>query len=279
MDQLLQRTPSSPEAAPAPIDIVGLAFEIVNAVARLRERVRQFYYEVMLSGLLCPACQGRVEMVREGRCRCTSCAIEYDPTTTFQRCLSCGGTPRVRVRRYECSRCGAEIVSWFLFDGLVFDADYFRQKMAEHRQRQAERRERVRQMLAECRSPPLQAGVAELDGLPDLVAALNSLTAGPNHPITFTPRDQFDLRRYETHVEAHLEAIPITFDQIPPLSEDTLRDRVWRFIAVIFLAHAGILDVRQDGPTILVTKHEADGERQAIPGAPASADGLAGLVG
>jgi hypothetical protein len=38
-----------------------------------------------------------------------------------------------------------------LFDGLVFDTDYFRQKMVESRQRKREQRERVRQMLAEIR--------------------------------------------------------------------------------------------------------------------------------
>lgn len=53
------------------------------------------------------------------------------------------------MRRYECAGCGTEIASRFVFDGLVFDANYFGQRMAEHRRRRREQRERVRQMLAE----------------------------------------------------------------------------------------------------------------------------------
>ena len=41
---------------------------------------------------------------------------------------------------------------------------------------------------------------------------------------------------------------------------------IWRFIAVIFLDHAGVIDVMQHGQEILVMKHETNRERQNVPG-------------
>jgi len=127
-----------------------------------------------------------------------------DPTISFQRCSACGGVPVLRVRRYNCRDCGIVIQSIFLFDGLIFDGEYFRQKMIESRQRRKEQRERVREMLAESRSGDLSLEYADLGG---------------------------NLRK----------------------------DLIWRLIAVIFLAHAGVADVLQDGQEIMVMRHEADG--------------------
>jgi chromatin segregation and condensation protein Rec8/ScpA/Scc1 (kleisin family) len=72
--------------------------------------------------------------------------------------------------------------------------------------------------------------------------------------------------------------IPMDFADIPPLSEDLRIDRVWRFIAIIFLAHAGVIDLRQDGQTIWVSKHETDTEGCSIPGEIEEPDGLEGLA-
>jgi len=96
-------------------------------------------------------------MVAEGRCKCTCCGDELDPTVNFQRCSACGGIPMLRISRYKCRDCSGDIASRFLFDGLVFDKDYFRRKMSESRQRKEEQHERVRQMLAESRSPTLSS--------------------------------------------------------------------------------------------------------------------------
>jgi rubredoxin len=246
-------------------DIIGLAFALAEAAAQLVAHVRTFYYEVMLSGHACPECAGALAMDREGQCRCRACGYVFDPTVVFQECTACGGKPRLRVRRYECRSCGAEVPSRFLFDGLVFDAAYFRAKMAEHRQRQRERRERIRQMLSMSRSEALEPGPASLDELPDLAAVLNRLSSGADPIARLPPREEFNLQRYEAHVQAHLGTISSTFDEIPPLSENALYDRVWRFIALLFLAQGGIVRVWQEGPTILVTTHEVDRERQRLP--------------
>ena len=184
----------------------------------------------------------------------------------------------MRVRRYQCKDCGSDIQSRFLFDGLAFDPEYFRQKMAESRQRRSERRERVRQMLAESRSDTLPLGEADLDSVPGLLDALNALTAGLPESFAVESRDGFDLSRYETHIQAHIGDLPVSLAAIPPVGADPKKDLIRRFIAVIFLAHAGVVDVWQEGRDIMVIKHEANRERCDIPGEAEAVGELEGPV-
>ena len=261
------------------MDIIAWAFKLVGAVGRLADRARQLYYAIVLMGHGCPDCSGRLEMVKEGLCRCRSCGQELDPTVVFQVCGGCGGRLELRVRRYRCKSCRTDVASRFLFDGLAFDAQYFRQRMTQSRQRKRELRERVRKLLAESRSPHLDAMPADLSAIPGLMDALNGLVTGTNEAIPWQPGTGFDLKRYQSHVEAHIRDAPTCLEEIPRLSEDTRKDLVWRFVAIIFLAHAGLVDVWQDGPTIMVMKHEADGEGQDIPGDLEDVDGIEGPLG
>lgn len=248
------------------MDIVRAAFRLEARVEAFVARVRRFFYRVALAGRRCPRCGGPLEMLREGRCRCTACRHAFDPTVAFQRCPSCDGRLRLRVRRYRCRSCGADVASRFLFDGLVFDAAYFRQKMAEHRQCQQQRREQACQHGAESRSASVSPGAAELEQVPGLVEALDALTGDVEPLRAWAEKAEIDLERYQRHVRAHTGPEPVAFDEIPALDDDRRRDRVGRFIAVIFLAHAGILDAWQDGRDIVVIQREAHGKRQAIPG-------------
>jgi hypothetical protein len=254
--------------------MVQLALDLAGVVDRFVGHARSFFNAVVLSGVSCPQCDGHLAMERDGRCRCTACAHSIDPTITFQRCPTCGAKPKLHIRRYACSSCGAEITSRFLFDGLAFDATYFRQKMSESRERQRERRERVRQMLAETRSASLLPPAADLAEASDLLAALNQLTGECEPAFPALPRSGFNLKRYESHVQAHIQPVAVDWEQIPPLSKDARIDRVWRFIAIIFLAHAGIADVWQVGHIIMVRQRETDRERQEFPGDTADTDGI-----
>ena len=161
------------------MDIIALAFQLARAVEAYVERVRAFFHEVMLSGYACPVCGGALAMTAGSRCRCTSCGDAFDPTLAFQRCSACGGRPRLRISRYQCRGCGRDVLSRFVFDGVVFDREYFRQRMAESRQRKQERREEVRALLAETRSEALDAPAADLHAVPGLIEALNGLVGGP----------------------------------------------------------------------------------------------------
>jgi hypothetical protein len=261
------------------MNIRVMACELSEAVEVFRTKARRFFYRVMLIGHRCPGCNGSLDMVSEGKCRCVSCRKRLDPTVVFQRCSVCGGVPVVRVRRYQCRDCGGDIESRFLFDGLVFDTEYFRTKMAESRQRRQQQRERVRQMLAGSRSGTLALEHADLNGVPGLLEALNALTAGLDDDVAAECRSQFDLRLYESHVQAHLRDYPVSLAGIPPLGEHLRKDLIWRFIAIIFLAHAGVVEIWQEGREIMVRKHETDRQGQNISGESETPDELEGLVG
>ena len=205
-------------------------------------------------------------MVREGLCRCEACGKEFDPTVLFQRCAACGGQPALAIRRYQCKQCGADVPSRFLFDGLAFDAEYFKIKMAESRQRRQDKREQIRQMLADSRSRPLAPEAGDLAEVPGLIDALNGLSMGIASTLPWLSSDGFDLARYESRLQAHIPPIPMRFDELPPLSENARQDRIRRFIAVLFLAQAGEIELWQDGATIMVMKRETDRERCRVPG-------------
>lgn len=249
------------------------------AVQTFFGKARRFYYLVMLSGRRCPKCSGVLTMAAEGICRCNSCRFEFDPTIEFQRCSQCGGIAVLRVRRYYCKDCGSEVSSEFLFDTLPFEREYFKAKMAESRQRKKEQLERVRKMLAESRSSDLPLAIADLSDMPGLVEALNSLTASLEADFAVQRVNGFDLRRYESHIQANIGDLPVNLMDIPPLSENSRKDVIWRFIAVIFLAHSGIIDIRQDGRDIMVIKHETDTEGCGVFGEFEETDRIEGTSG
>jgi len=261
------------------MEIIALAFSLADAVATFACRAKRLYYAVMLLGHSCPACGSSLTMLAEGRCRCRSCDNEFDPTVAFQRCTACGGKPVLRVRRYQCQQCGTDISSRFHFDGLVFDGEYFRRKMAESRERKKQQHEQVRKMLAESRSGALEMPAGDISAVPGLAEALNDLTGGADEALPWKPDKGFDLKRYESHIQAHIRDFPICLDDLPPLGENARKDRIWQFIAIIFMAHLGLIDIWQDGQSIMVMKHEANGERQDIPGDLDGADGLEGPLG
>ena len=237
------------------MNIIQLAFNMADAVGLFAQKAKRFFYNVMLFGYRCPKCNNSLAMAAEGVCKCNSCNYEFDPTVQFQRCSNCGGKPVLKVRRYSCKDCGSNIRSKFLFDGLVFEKEYFKAKMAESRQRKREQRERVREMLAESRSSKLPMEVIDLNAAGDLVNALNSLTAGLDSDFEIASHEEFNLKRYESHIQAHIQDFAVNLLDIPPLSENPRKDLIWRFIAVIFLAHAGTVDIWQEDSNIMVIKH------------------------
>jgi hypothetical protein len=63
------------------------------------------------------------------------------------------------------------------------------------------------------------------------------------------------------------------------LNENLRKDLIWWFIAVVFLAHVGIVDVWQEGQDIMVTKHGTNRKRQDVLGELEEADGIQGSMG
>jgi hypothetical protein len=157
------------------------------------------------------------------------------------------------------------VASRFLFDGLVFDAAYFREKMAEHRRRRLEQRRSMARAAVDNRSGTLHVSAIDLGSIPGLVDDLDSLVSGVGQAVTWQPEGGFDLRRYQSHIRAHVHDFPVASREIPCLREDPRKDLIWRFVAATFMAHFGQLDVWQEGVTIWVTRHEAHGEGQGVP--------------
>ena len=119
----------------------------------------------------------------------------------------------------------------------------------------------------------------DLNSVPGLLGALNNLTMDLKTEYVPEAKGHFDLNRYQSHIQAHIQDFPIDLADIPDLIEDRRRDLIWRFIAGIFLAHAGSLDIWQEDNTIMVKKHETDRERCSISGTYQDADGIEGSVG
>ena len=84
---------------------------------------------------------------------------------------------------------------------------------------------------------------------------LDGLVGGATPAEQWQPEQGFELKRYQSHIEAHIQAFPLRLGELPALAEDARKDLTRRFIAVIFMAHAGLLDVWQEGSTIWVMEH------------------------
>jgi len=52
-----------------------------------------------------------------------------------------------------------------------------------------------------------------------------------------------------------------------------------RYLSCLFLAHAGIIDIWQEGQAIMVIKREANRKRCDVYGEPAETDGIEGSAG
>lgn len=259
------------------MNIIQRAFEMAERVQQFFGKARLFYYKVVLLGHRCGRCNGHLTMVAEGRCRCQQCKHEFDPTVQFQRCSACGGVPVLRVRRYYCTDCGHEVTSRFVFETLPFEKEYFRQKMAESRQRQRQLKEKVREMLSQSRSETICYDSIDLDSIPGLVAALNSLSQGIDEKLLIELKGKFDLDRYQSHIMAHLQDYPIDLRGIPTLIENARKDLIWRFIAAIFLEHEKQIEIQQNNQTIWLS-HYVNRQRQDFPDAIEETDGFEGLA-
>jgi Zn finger protein HypA/HybF involved in hydrogenase expression len=237
----------------------------VIKVGCLKEDARSYFYRLVLDGLSCPRChRPNLVMLREGRFRCQDCGQAGDPTLMFQRCPTCDGRPALALRRYFCRDCGGEVVSRFLFDGVVYNAEYFREKMAESRRRLHERKRDAQEQQA-VRSWQRSSSVTNQDAIdltrsPGLVEALNALVGGTPPEALAWVREVFDLIAYEQHIMdtiGHGERWNLA--GIAPLRPPKDRlETVRIFIACLFLEHASLLTLIQDNDLVWVRRCEPD---------------------
>ncbi len=218
-------------------------------------------------------------MTQEGRAGAAACAESSIPTVAFQRCSTCGGEPRLSVgaiRAADAARmlprgsCSTAWSSMPSTSGRRWPSTGSASASCGNGSGRCWPRAGPRPWSPPAATWPLCRACWRRS---------TGLTQADEPAASCACRQRFNLSRYQAHVQAHIRPIAISLEQIPPLSENRRLDRIWRFIAIIFLAHAGIVDVWQDGPNIMVMQRETDTERQGVPGDLEEADGIEGAVG
>lgn len=234
---------------------------ILEYVDAYKERVRDFYFQVLLSQHACPTCGDALHMTGASECSCRSGHI-FDPTVAFQSSPCCQAGLIRKTFHYACSRCHRTVPSRFLFDERVFDAEYFREMMREHRDQSKIRREEIARLLAESRSGTLLLmEEPRLDALPDFLQDLDAFILG--NPIqlccdAFELKSDFNLAAYRAHILSLLDDHALRFSDISPLKGDGRQDRARRFIALVFMDNDREIDLQQHGDDLLIRRYNDD---------------------
>jgi hypothetical protein len=222
-------------------------------IARFKEQVKDYYFRVLLSQYECPACGGELAMIGPSRCSC-ACGKVVDPTLAFQQSHCCAVNLVRKTFHYACSKCGQTVQSRFLFDERVFDAAYFREMMRESRTRAKKKREEVKRLLAGSRSGALLLMEEPcLESIPGLAEALNGFVgAEMAGGCAYVPKSGFRMADYRKHILSLLGVGSRLFSDIAPLMDDCRRDKIWRFVTLIFMTQDREVELTQYGKDILV---------------------------
>lgn len=222
--------------------------EVQERLSLLRSRVRELCYAVMLFQKPCPKCgEATLTMVRDGVAVCKECGGSTDPTLAFQSCPDCDSVLSRKTYHYWCPQCRHPVRSHYCFDTRVFDSDYFQAKMMESRQRKRECKQRMMEMAATLRSEPIaMPEPVDLDQIPGLEFDLNSIIAAVvPESLRAAVAEHFDLDAYRHHLLDLVAGCVVNFEGVSPLIDNARLDRVFRFVAAIFLEHERLLDIEQ----------------------------------
>ena len=231
---------------------------ILQYVDAYKSRVRDFYFQVLLSQHACPTCGDVLHMTDVSECSCRS-GHAFDPTIAFQLSSCCQAQLVRKTFHYACSHCHKTVPSRFLFDERVFDAEYFQEMMREHRDQANSRREEIGRLLTKSRSGALFLMEEPLlDTLPDLLQDLDAFIR--DNPIDaggdlFEPKSEFNLDVYRGHILSLLGHNTLRFSDISPLSVDDRRDRARRFMTLVFMDNERDISMYQQGDDLLIRRY------------------------
>lgn len=229
--------------------------DVIRRVENFKENVRSFYFEVLLLPHACPTCGFGLRMTGLSECACLQGHV-FDPTTTFQISACCQAKLVRKTFHYACSCCHKTVSSRFLFDERVFDAEYFREMMRGSRSHARERREEIRRLLAESRSGTLSLmDELQLEAIPNLIQDLDEFILGNPIPMcmdVFDPKSDFNLAAYRSHILTLVEDRTMLFSAISPLMDDYRRDRVRRFMTLVFMDNDQEISLQQYGDDLVI---------------------------
>jgi len=231
---------------------------ILDQIGAFNERAKMFYFEVVLSAVRCPSCSGRLKMTGQSECTC-SCGNILDPTVEFQKSACCGAKLIRKTFHYSCSRCKKVVPSRFLFDEKLFDGEYFRVMMQESRRRSQRKKEEIRRLLVESRSGALPLlEDPNLESIPGLLDDLDGFINDGSNEMTgfyFDLEQPFEMDKYREHILSNLGWNSTQFSDIDPFMDDYRKDRIWRFVTLIFMQHEREVDIEQNGNELLIQRY------------------------
>jgi len=233
---------------------------IMRHVSELKALVKEYYFEVVLSLHECPVCNGDLHMIGQNQCACPLGHV-LDPTLSFQRSPCCRVNLERKTFHYTCSKCHQIVPSRFLFDERIFDKTYFRQMMQESRSRDRKRKEELRRLLAESRSNALTfLEEPILDSIPGLAEALDTFVGSEMVGTDgFCYKSAFSMTQYREHILSVIGFGGRLFSTISPMTDDSRKDKAWRFITLLFMEQDQEVTLTQYGQDLLIERweHEA----------------------
>ena len=231
-----------------------------NSIEIFKEKVRKFYYLLVLSDYRCPRCTGKLKMLDDSKCLCISCKYEFDPTLEFQKCPECSGDLIKKTYHYFCKHCNNQVYSRFCFEETAFNNEYFTEMMRKSREIKYIQRQAFHKQIISSRSDVYYPEEAvKLDEIEGLTETLNSFIESPipESLIRFYLKsEEFDMEKYKSHILSSFEGNEMFFDEIPVLTENLRKDKIFRFITLIFMAHNKEVILNQYNNRILVEKVE-----------------------
>jgi len=237
--------------------LVRSIYCVLVRVDAFKGHAKAFYFEVVLSVHPCPKCRGKLNMTGISTCQCSGCGYAFDPTVEFQQSPCCGSSLLHKTYHYACSRCHRIVHSRFIFDEKIFDKKYFRKMMKESRNRAKKKRDEMKKLLAELRSDVLILNEApDLKPIPGLLDDLNDFIhhAKDISGYNFDIENNFSMDDYRDHILSMLTWDSMLFSNITPIVDDRRRDRVRRFITLVFMQNDQEVELTQDAHDIWVQK-------------------------
>ena len=228
-------------------------------ISQLKERIKNFYFHVLLTQHNCPKCNGELTMTGQSECSCL-CGNIFDPTLVFQKSTCCGVKLFRRTYHYACSRCIRTNPSRFLFDEKLFDREYFSRMMKASRAKARKKKEEMIRFLAEARSgelPLLQEPC--LESVPGLVQDLDQFVGTDEvqaDDTGFEVDSAFEMDDYRSHILTTLDCGSRMFSSINCILPDPQEDKIWRFVTLVFMQHEQEVELTQHDNDLLIESIE-----------------------